>query len=98
MFPCLAKILAIAKFEAGNALEHCENNAVIRGRSNNEIGLMQILPGSCPGKNLFDVNENIECALEILKDKYDYYYPTNQNDNENDNHDYSYDSRTIYPK
>ena len=75
---CPSDILyAIAKVENSN-LKHCDKGRVVKG-SSGEVGLMQIMPGSCSNKNIYDVFENIECAGEVLKDKY--YFSLNKPDN-----------------
>ncbi len=82
-------LYAIAKVEFG--LSHCSNGKVQLDDNGRSIGLMQVSQSECPGKNLYDVYENIECSAKVLKDKYTAYLPTNDNNNKNDLHDLSYD-------
>ncbi len=70
---------------------HCENRKVKTGDNGKSIGLMQVNQDECPGKNIYNVYENIECGVKVLKDKYNAYYPYNENGNKNDLHDLSYD-------
>ncbi|MEM5799554.1 MAG: lytic transglycosylase domain-containing protein [Candidatus Aenigmatarchaeota archaeon] len=61
--PSLA--LAIAHVE--NNFKHCNYDGTVSKSSSGAIGLMQIMPGGC--KDPYNINENIRCGIDILKEK-----------------------------